>query len=101
MGAGWLQSADTLRGRPKAAHPAAAFSKAAASRVRRLPRGPCLLALPVAGAAEPAVVPARRLASPDAVRLHLPHTAGLEFRPKALVHALRELGMEDDAGDAS
>lgn len=71
----------------------AELSDKAAARALALPPVPVLLLLQPAGdgggtAALP--VPARRLQSPaPALKLLLLHTAGLEYRPNAVLHSLR------------
>ena len=69
--------------------PLSALSPKAAARARALPPGPCLLQLqPEDASRPPLTLPARRLREPEALRVLLRFTAGLEFRPKAVVHAL-------------
>ena len=70
--------------------PLSALSPKAAQRAREMPAGPCLLLLQPADESRPPVpLPARRLRNPEAVRLLVPYTAGLEFRPAAVLHSLR------------
>ena len=69
--------------------PLDALSPKAAGKARKLRVGPCLLLLqPADASAPPLALPARRLRG-DALRLALPHTAGLESRPAAVVHAAK------------
>ena len=57
---------------------------------RALPVGPCLVRLKPADAAQPTLtLPARRLREPEGLRLMLLYTAGLEFRPAAILHSAR------------
>ena len=65
------------------------LSETAADKVRSLPVGPCLLLLePADRSRAPMALPARRLRG-DKLRLVLPHTAGLEGRPAAVIHAAK------------
>ena len=66
------------------------LSAEAAEAARALPIGPCLLLLQPAKKDQPALtVPARRLREPEGLRLLLLYTAGLEFRPAAMLHSAR------------
>ena len=66
------------------------LSATAAERARALPPGPCLVRLAKnMGQHEELIVPARRVRSPDGLRLVLPYMAGLEFRPAAVAHSMR------------
>ena len=70
--------------------PIANLSPKAAERARALPFGPCLLRLqPAEEGKPPLTVPARRLRKEEAIRLQLLYTAGLEFRPQAILHSAR------------
>jgi hypothetical protein len=71
--------------------PLGLLSPKAAEQARALPPGPCLLLLqPVsAGERKPLALPARKLRSGDLLRLVLPHTAGIENRGVAVLHAAK------------
>ena len=66
------------------------LSSTAADAARALPVGPCLLMLQPSAKGRPALtVPARRLREPEGLRLLILYTAGLEFRPAAMLHSAR------------
>ena len=70
--------------------PLAELSDKAAEKARELPTGPCLLLLQPPDKSKPALMmPARRLREPERLRLLLRYTAGLEFRPTAILHSVR------------
>ena len=75
---------------PRKVVPLDKLSATAAARARALPPGPCLIRLAKnVGQHEDLVVPARRVRSPEGLRLVLPYMAGLEFRPAAVAHSMR------------
>ena len=67
------------------------LSPTGAAAVQRVPYGPLVLLLEPADSSKPRLaVPARRVRKPvEGLRVHLLHTAGLEFRPKAIMHSMR------------
>ena len=77
--------------------PIGLLSPKAAEQARALPPGPCLLLLQPEGQKEPLALPGRRLRSGELLRLVLPHTAGLENRGAAVLHAAKSFVGGGDA----
>ena len=77
--------------------PIGLLSPKVAEQARALPPGPCLLLLHPEGQKEPLALPGRRLQSGELLRLVLPHTAGLENRGAAVLHAAKAFVGSGDA----
>ncbi|KAL1511104.1 hypothetical protein AB1Y20_005925 [Prymnesium parvum] len=78
--------------------PLAELSPSLKQAAAALPVGPVLLLFRTPHGSATLPMPGRRLRSSDSLRLLVPFTPGLEFRPKATLHALRfQLGLQDSS----
>ena len=85
-----LSSADVqaLLAAPRRTLPISDLSPTAAKAAAALSFGPCVLLFGSANGGAAVPMPGRRLRQTESIRLQIPFTAGLEFRPKAVAHAL-------------
>lgn len=74
------------------------LSSSTAKAASMLPYGPILLLFHAEDSSDVVPMPGRRLRKSDRIQLHLPFSPGLEFRPKAITHALSfRLGLQTPA----